>query len=86
MSQTTPPGWYQDPGRPAGEPARERWWDGAAWTARTRPAEGARTPTVPSLPSDVAGRPHSLPTLPGEPPPPAADPPADPAARGRRRD
>lgn len=29
----TPPGWYRDPQRPD----TERWWDGATWTASTRP-------------------------------------------------
>ncbi|GAA3882192.1 DUF2510 domain-containing protein [Streptomyces sedi] len=90
MSQSTPPGWYADPGRSADEPPRERWWDGAAWTATTRPAGNAptRTPTVPSLPREPARGPHTLPTLPGdrplaEPEPEAPDP-SD--ARGRRRD
>ncbi|SOD61457.1 Protein of unknown function [Streptomyces zhaozhouensis] len=102
MSQSTPPGWYADPGRSTDEPPRERWWDGAAWTATTRPAENAptRTPTVPSLPLDPAGGPHTLPTLPGdrplaEPEAPPEPPPAPEAeaeavdqaeARGRRRD
>ncbi|WP_327366373.1 DUF2510 domain-containing protein [Streptomyces sp. NBC_01217] len=38
MSNTTPPGWYPD----AATPGAERWWDGTAWTAHTRP--------VPSIP------------------------------------
>ncbi|WP_433548463.1 DUF2510 domain-containing protein [Streptomyces sp. CA-294286] len=33
MSMTTPPGWYQDPSAPT----QERWWDGSAWSAHTRP-------------------------------------------------
>ena len=97
MSQTPPPGWYRDPGHPAAEPARERWWDGAAWTARTRPAEGEappRTPTVPSVSAGPGGPSHSLPTLPGKSPPALASPvdpdapndPDDPTGRGRRRD
>ncbi|MEV0780881.1 DUF2510 domain-containing protein [Streptomyces sp. NPDC050428] len=37
MSMTTPPGWYAD----QGAPGTERWWDGNAWTAHTRPIGGA---------------------------------------------
>ncbi|WP_228975545.1 DUF2510 domain-containing protein [Streptomyces sp. DH12] len=45
MSMTTPPGWYRDPSLPA----VERWWDGTAWTAHTRPAAGPTPPaTVPA--------------------------------------
>ncbi|MFD3655456.1 DUF2510 domain-containing protein [Streptomyces sp. NPDC058620] len=33
MSNATPPGWYPD----AGIPGTERWWDGTAWSAHTRP-------------------------------------------------
>ncbi|MEU7280696.1 DUF2510 domain-containing protein [Streptomyces sp. NPDC045431] len=51
MSMTTPPGWYPDPGNPA----VEHWWDGTAWTGRTRPA--GRPPRGRSgvLPLAVAG-------------------------------
>ncbi|MEV6944777.1 DUF2510 domain-containing protein [Streptomyces sp. NPDC051172] len=52
MTQVTPPGWYPDPGQTSEAPATERWWDGKAWTDRTRPAGSAavwgppaRTPT-----------------------------------------
>ncbi|MEV6957811.1 DUF2510 domain-containing protein [Streptomyces sp. NPDC051207] len=41
MTQATPPGWYPDPGQTSDGPATERWWDGKAWTAQTRPAGGA---------------------------------------------
>ncbi len=32
----TPPGWYPDPGQTNDGPPTERWWDGKAWTDRTR--------------------------------------------------
>ncbi|MFC9932155.1 DUF2510 domain-containing protein [Streptomyces sp. NPDC127190] len=38
MTQVTPPGWYPDPGQTNDGPPTERWWDGTAWTDRTRPA------------------------------------------------
>jgi hypothetical protein len=41
MTQVTPPGWYPDPGQTSEGPATERWWDGKAWTDRTRPAGSA---------------------------------------------
>ncbi|MFG2821111.1 DUF2510 domain-containing protein [Kitasatospora sp. NPDC048365] len=54
MSTPTPPGWYPVPGT-----TEERWWDGTAWTADTRPAHriadaptqawpGAAVPPMPS--------------------------------------
>ncbi|MFB7916901.1 DUF2510 domain-containing protein [Streptomyces sp. NPDC056061] len=52
MSNTTPPGWYPD----AATPSTERWWDGAAWTAHTRPSPAADGfgPPVP-MPSAATG-------------------------------
>ncbi|MGW0582648.1 DUF2510 domain-containing protein, partial [Streptomyces sp. NPDC002920] len=44
MTQVTPPGWYPDPGQTNDTPATERWWDGSAWTDRTRPADPLRRP------------------------------------------
>ena len=38
------PGWYAD----ANEPTLRRWWNGAAWTEHTAPAEAPAYPTVPA--------------------------------------
>ena len=65
MTQVTPPGWYPDPGQTSEAPATERWWDGKAWTDRTRPAGSAA----------VWGPPAQTPTAgpaPASPVPPAA--------------
>ncbi|MEU3840334.1 DUF2510 domain-containing protein [Streptomyces sp. NPDC028635] len=78
MTQVTPPGWYPDPGQSSDGPATERWWDGGAWTDRTRPAGaaawgppagGPATPDHPGYPAYPA-----YPAYPGQPP----------ARRGRR--
>ncbi|KOG76995.1 DUF2510 domain-containing protein [Streptomyces griseus] len=45
MSYATPPGWYPD----TGAPGLERWWDGTAWTAHTRPLAAA--PQAPPPPA-----------------------------------
>ncbi|MFI0877910.1 DUF2510 domain-containing protein [Streptomyces parvus] len=49
MSYATPPGWYPD----TGTPGLERWWDGTAWTAHTRPsAAGPAASHQPPAPAD----------------------------------
>lgn len=50
MSNATPPGWYPD----TAAPGCERWWDGTAWTAHTRPYATAQ-PYSPVLPASPAG-------------------------------
>ncbi|MFG3405362.1 DUF2510 domain-containing protein [Streptomyces sp. NPDC048142] len=56
MSYATPPGWYPD----TGAPGLERWWDGAAWTAHTRPSPAAHAgPRQPPAPAEFG--PPSLP-------------------------
>ncbi|MCP5030628.1 MAG: DUF2510 domain-containing protein [Actinomycetia bacterium] len=66
-----PAGWYDDP---AGNPATERFWDGAQWTEQTRPT-GAPPPPPP--PAPVPAQP-STPT----PPNPVSDPGAAPSSAG----
>ncbi|WP_407107883.1 DUF2510 domain-containing protein [Rhodococcus aetherivorans] len=41
--QTTPAGWYPDPGNPA----VIRWFDGGQWTGHVQPASPSRSPAVP---------------------------------------
>ncbi|MEU3952083.1 DUF2510 domain-containing protein, partial [Streptomyces achromogenes] len=53
MTQVTPPGWYPDPGQTNDTPPTERWWDGTAWTDRTRPAGTAAAPWGPPAPQAV---------------------------------
>ncbi|MFC9602587.1 DUF2510 domain-containing protein [Streptomyces niveus] len=77
MTQTTPPGWYPDPGHEGEGPTQERWWDGSAWTDMVR-ADSATTWSAPSGP----GAPVD-PGAPGMPPYPAAPPPGA-GGRGRR--
>lgn len=43
MSNATPPGWYPD----TAAPGNERWWDGNAWTAHTRPSATVVQRSVP---------------------------------------
>lgn len=42
---TAGPGWYPDPATPG----TERWWDGSAWSDRTRPLEGLARPLTPAV-------------------------------------
>ncbi|GAA3052368.1 DUF2510 domain-containing protein [Streptomyces glomeratus] len=57
MTQVTPPGWYPDPGQTSDGPATERWWDGRAWTDRTRPADQAAAWGPPAQPPGVGAYP-----------------------------
>ncbi|WP_406306003.1 DUF2510 domain-containing protein [Streptomyces sp. NBC_00885] len=50
MSMTSPAGWFPDPNTPG----TERWWDGTAWTAHTRPVQ-AQVPLPPPLAAGPAG-------------------------------
>ncbi|MDO0924811.1 DUF2510 domain-containing protein [Streptomyces sp. TG1A-8] len=89
MTQVTPPGWYPDPGQTNDGPPAERWWDGTAWTDRTRPAGSAAAwgpPAQPAPPPYAA--PPAYAAQPA-PPPYAAFPghpgyPAQPPAAPRR--
>ncbi|MFE7174638.1 DUF2510 domain-containing protein [Streptomyces sp. NPDC057616] len=80
MTQVTPPGWYPDPGQTSEGPATERWWDGKAWTDRTRPAGSAAVwgppaqtpaagaePTPSPYPADASAYP-TYPAYPAQPP------------------
>ncbi|MFJ8432336.1 DUF2510 domain-containing protein [Kitasatospora sp. NPDC094019] len=49
----TPAGWYDDP---SGQPSTERWWDGSAWSGRTRPKSAADAATVGSGTGGAAGQ------------------------------
>ncbi|MDC2957919.1 DUF2510 domain-containing protein [Streptomyces gilvifuscus] len=76
MTQVTPPGWYPDPGQTSEGPATERWWDGKAWTDRTRPAGSAavwgppaQSPTAGTDPVYAAY--PTYPAFPAQPPPQA---------------
>ncbi|MFI9545157.1 DUF2510 domain-containing protein [Streptomyces sp. NPDC052016] len=66
MTQVTPPGWYPDPGQTSDGPATERWWDGGAWTDRTRPAASA-APWGPPAQGPTAGTGPAYPAYPAYP-------------------
>jgi uncharacterized protein (AIM24 family) len=70
-------GWYPDP---AGDAGIERYWDGEAWTATTRPAGGAPPPPPPG-PAD-GGAPPPPPSGPGPSPAVVAQAPAGAAGVG----
>jgi uncharacterized RDD family membrane protein YckC len=57
MTQT-PPGWYQDPGAPAGAPPHVRYWDGSAWTHHVQPVQVAPPAYAvpPAYPTPAYGR------------------------------
>ncbi|MDN3025373.1 DUF2510 domain-containing protein [Streptomyces sp. S.PB5] len=67
MTQVTPPGWYPDPGQTSDGPATERWWDGRAWTDRTRPA-GSAAVWGPPAQTPEAGAYPAYPAHPAQPP------------------
>ncbi|WP_055494109.1 DUF2510 domain-containing protein [Streptomyces sp. TP-A0356] len=74
MTQVTPPGWYPDPGQTSDGPATERWWDGKAWTDRTRPADPAAAwgpPAQPPMTDAHPGEPYAGVPYPGAHPAPA---------------
>ncbi|MFJ3230597.1 DUF2510 domain-containing protein [Streptomyces sp. NPDC086787] len=77
MTQVTPPGWYPDPGQTNDGAPTERWWDGTAWTDRTRPAQPAAAwgpPVQPQGTGPYAAQ-HGYPAYPGYPGYPAVPPP-----------
>ncbi|MFE9675170.1 DUF2510 domain-containing protein [Streptomyces sp. NPDC006259] len=67
MTQVTPPGWYPDPGQTSDAPPTERWWDGGAWTDRTRPAGSAAAWGAPAQAPTVGAFP-AYPAFPSAPP------------------
>ena len=72
-------GWYPDPA----DPARQRFWDGAHWTAETRSVSPTSRPTPATVDPYAAAAPATSVRLPGDPYAAAAamrvPPPAGPA-------
>lgn len=62
MTNSPPPGWYQDPD------GVTRWWDGAQW-GQTAPPPAAAPPPAPAAPA-----PPPPPGAPASPPPPGVQP------------
>ncbi|MFG2602963.1 DUF2510 domain-containing protein [Streptomyces sp. NPDC048514] len=81
MTQVTPPGWYPDPGQTNDGPPTERWWDGEAWTDRTRPAGTAAAWGPPTHPGPGTPQPGQ-PAPPAHPAPPAGAAPSAPGGYG----
>ncbi|MGF1431784.1 DUF2510 domain-containing protein, partial [Kitasatospora sp. LaBMicrA B282] len=74
MSNSTPPGWYPDPEPvPGAEGAHERFWDGTAWSGRTRPLPpgAAVAPAGPAGPGLPAAPASAAPAVPAAVPAPA---------------
>ncbi|MEU8472043.1 DUF2510 domain-containing protein [Streptomyces sp. NPDC029006] len=82
MTQVTPPGWYPDPGQTHDGPPTERWWDGKAWTDRTRPAGTPASWGPPPQPAADGGQPPAPPGQPAHPGLPAGPAPTAPAGYG----
>ncbi|GGU97601.1 hypothetical protein GCM10010495_05080 [Kitasatospora herbaricolor] len=81
MSETIPAGWYPDPQDTTSDPRPQRWWDGKAWTAGTRPAPSDAPASEET--ATAAGAPAASDTTAGPDAPadaPAADPVGAPAA------
>jgi hypothetical protein len=53
VSDSTPPGWYEDP---YGAPGLMRWWDGQQWTEATEAAQVPPPPLYGTPPEPLYGR------------------------------
>ncbi|MCX5209293.1 DUF2510 domain-containing protein [Kitasatospora sp. NBC_00240] len=74
MSETIPAGWYPDPQDTTSDPRPQRWWDGKAWTAGTRPVPSDAPAPAPAE-ADPASDTPAGPDAPGAPDAPAASDP-----------